>query len=78
MRAAYPTLREERARETVKARGLSARLRGTDPILPQVDAELLCRCTQCEETLYPDPARPRDDYRCCPYCNGRLSAWSER
>lgn len=78
LRAAYPALREERAREIVKARGLSARLRGTDPILPEVDAKLLCRCTQCEETLYPDPARPRNDYSRCPYCGGRLSAWSER
>lgn len=78
LRAAYPALREERAREIVKARGLSARLRGTEPVLPEVDAELLCRCTQCEETLYPDPARPRDDYCRCPYCGGRLAAWSER
>lgn len=78
LRAAYPALREERAREIVKARGLSARLRGTEPVLPEVDAKLLCRCTHCEETLYPDPARPRDDYCRCPYCGGRLSAWSER
>lgn len=78
LRAACPALREERARKIVKARGLSARLRGTEPILPEVDAKLLSRCTQCEETLYPDPARPRDDYSRCPYCGGRLSAWSAR
>lgn len=78
LRAAYPGLREERARAIVKAGGLSARLRGTEPVLPEVDAKLLCRCTQCEATLYPDPARPRDDYCRCPYCAGRLSAWSER
>ena len=78
LRAAYPALREERARKIVKARGLSARLRGTEPVLPEVDAKLLCRCTQCEETLYPDPARPRNDYSRCPYCGGHLSAWSER
>jgi DNA-directed RNA polymerase subunit RPC12/RpoP len=77
-RAGYSALREERARAIVTAGGVGARLRGTDPVLPEVDAKLLRRCTRCEETIYPDPARPRDRDRRCPYCDGRLSAWSGR
>jgi Replication-relaxation len=85
LRLAYMQRREHEARQRARAAGLATYLlHGTSVTKEYVDAELLRRCEQCDEIVYPAelephsygyPAAPRQ----CHFCGSTaLSAWEPR